>query len=504
MKQSQSYAAPAIGAPTAPLYQVTVVQTPAKAINYRNLSGSVDIDFKGTVLLPAAKGVGVIRNKAGVTEIKAVFENLTPATQFGNEYLTYVFWAISPDGKATNLGELILDDGKSVLNAKTPLQSLSLLVTAEPYFAVSQPSNVVILENAIKPNNKEKIELVDATYELLPRGQYTKNIAATDLQPQIMDKKTPFDVYQARNAVRIAKASGAETYDADGYKNSERLLALSETKEGRKKGRSMTAREAVQSAEDSRSLAVKRQADEALVNERQQSQDNINSANNQAAIANAGQAKAENAQAVAEQAKGQSDTERAAALALATSAAASSTSAQADATAARAGEAQAQGQAAIANDKVQKVEGEKAVLRAQLLQQLNSILQTRDSARGLIVNMSGALFQTGSSELRPDVREKLAKVAGIVSSHPGLKLAVEGHTDNVGSDAYNQTLSEKRAQSARDYLVNQGVASNAIESRGFGKTTPIASNDTAEGRQKNRRVEMIVSGDAIGTSAQAQ
>lgn len=480
MRQSQVYAVSPV---PAPLYQVTAVQTPAKAINYRQLTGSVEIVFKGTVLLPDAKGGAAIRNKAGVTEIKAAFVNLTPPTQFGAEYLTYVFWAISPDGRATNLGELIVKEGKSQLNAKTPLQALSLLVTAEPYFAVSQPSNVVILENAIKPDNKAKIELIDAKYELLPRGQYTKNIAATDLQPQAMDKNTPFNVYQARNAVRIAKAEGAETYAADGYKNSERLLALSETKEGGKKGRSMTAREAVQSAEDSRSIAVKRQADESLVNEHQNAQDQITSAKSQAATAAAGQVKAEDAQAKAEQAKGLSDTERAAALALATSAA---------------------GQTELANGRAQKAEGEKAVLRAQLLAQLNSVLQTRDTARGLIVNMSGALFQTGSAELQPAVREKLAKIAGIVSSHPGLSLSVEGHTDSVGSDEYNQRLSEKRAQSAQGYLVSQGVSANSITSKGFGKTSPIESNDTPEGRQKNRRVEMVVSGDAIGASIQAQ
>lgn len=456
--------------------EVTVVQSAAKAINYRNLKGYVEIDFKGTVLLPASKGVAVVKNKAGVTEIKAKFENLTEATQFGHEYLTYILWAISPDGRATNLGELIVKNGKSKLNVTTPLQALSLLVTAEPYFAVSQPSNVVILENAIKPNNKEKIELIDAKYELLPRGQYTKNIAATDLVPPVMNKKTPFAVYQARNAVRIAKAAGADTYAADSFKNAERLLALSETKKGGKKGRAMTAREAIQSAEDSRSIAVKRQADEALNDERMDSQDMISIANSNAAKASAGQAKAEDAQAKAEKAKGQSDAERSAALALATN----------------------------ADNRAQKAEGEKAVLRAQLFQQLNSILQTRDTARGLIVNMPDALFKTGSSELQPQVREKLAKIAGIVSSHPGLKLDVEGHTDSVGSDDYNQQLSEKRAQSARDYLVSQGVPSNSIVSRGFGKTIPVESNDTPQGRQKNRRVELVVSGEAIGTPDSAK
>ncbi|MCB4791898.1 MAG: OmpA family protein [Elusimicrobia bacterium] len=488
----------------AALSQVSVVQTAAKAINYRNLKGSVEIDFKGTVLLTDAKGTAYIKNRSGVMEIKAEFENLTSATQFGPIYLTYVLWAVSPDGRATNLGELIVKNGKSYINAKTPLQAMSLLVSAEPYFAVSQPSNAVILENAIKPGNKKNVELIDAKYELLPRGEYVKNISATDLLPQAMDKKTPFMVYQARNAVKIAKAANAEVYAIDAFRNAERLLAAAEKKENGKKGRAMTAREAVQSAEDSRSISVKRQADEALALERQDAKDKINSANNEAFVANVGQVKAENAQAKAEKAKGQSDAERTIALSLATNAAASSVAAQADAKVARAAAVKSKSQADAAINRAQTAEGEKAVLRAQLLTQLNSILQTQDSARGLIVNMSGALFKTGSSELQPLVREKLAKIAGIVSSHSGLKLDVEGHTDSVGSDEYNQGLSEKRAQSSRDYLVSQGVKANDIMSRGFGKNNPIESNDTAEGRQKNRRVEIIVSGDLIGTTAMAK
>jgi outer membrane protein OmpA-like peptidoglycan-associated protein len=255
----------------------------------------------------------------------------------------------------------------------------------------------------------------------------------------------------------------------------------------------MTAREAVQSAEDARSLTIKRQATETL-----------DAATNEAASATAGQAMAQEAQAKAELAKGQSDAERAAALALASSAAASSTQSQLDATAARAAADKSKGQADAANTRANKAESEKSVLRAQLYQQLNAVLQTRDTARGLIVNMSDALFQTGSSQLRPAVREKLAKIAGIVSSHPGLKLSVEGHTDSVGSDDMNQRLSEKRAQAARDYLVSQGVSANSISSQGFGKNSPLESNDTAEGRAKNRRVEMIVSGDAIGSQVQSQ
>ncbi|MFA5859417.1 MAG: OmpA family protein [Elusimicrobiota bacterium] len=501
MMQTQVYSA-AVNAK--PSFRIAFVQSAAKAINYRNLKGPVEIDFKGIAILSDTKGVAAVRNNNGVLEIKAKFEKLIAPTQFGSEYITYILWAISPDGRATNIGELIVKNGRSQLNAKTSLQALSLIVTAEPYFAVSQPSDVVILENVIKADNVAKIEVIDAKYELLPKGQYVKNVVATEFQPNVMNRKIPFNVYQAQNAVRIAKAAGAETYAAESFKKAERLLALAETKEGGIKGQAMTAREAVQSAEDSRSIAIKRQAEEESVFEKQQQQAQVNSANIRAADATAEKLKAEDAQSKAEQAKIQSDNERLTALTLATNAVASSNSSQADAKAARTVAEKSKGQADVANSRAQKAEGEKTILRAQLLQQLNSILQTRDTARGLIVNMSDALFQTGSSELMPLVREKLAKIAGIISSRPDLKLSVEGHTDSVGSDEFNQQLSEKRAQAARDYLVSQGVSVNSIVSRGYGKTLPIESNTTSLGREKNRRVELVVSGETIGTLAIAK
>ena len=147
-----------------------------------------------------------------------------------------------------------------------------------------------------------------------------------------------------------------------------------------------------------------------------------------------------------------------------------------------------------------QLETEKTELRAQLLLQFNAILQTRDTARGLIVNMSDVLFDTAKFSLRPEAREKLAKVAGIVSGHPGLRLDVEGHTDNVGGDDYNQELSEHRGSAVRDYLNQQGMAAGSVSTRGFGKTQPIATNDTAAGRQQNRRVELVISGEVIGVA----
>jgi outer membrane protein OmpA-like peptidoglycan-associated protein len=495
----QIQAAPA----SVPLYKVTVVQNSAKAINYRYLKSSTMIDFKGTVLLADAKGSAEIKSKAGATEIDAEFENLPAATQFGPEYLTYVLWAISPEGRPTNLGELIVKHGKSELKVTEQLQAFGLVVTAEPYFAVSGPSNVVVMENAIRPDTKGKIETIDAKYELLQRGQYEVNIAPSELGMTV-DSKTPLAVYEARNAVRIAKAAGAEAYATDAFNNAQKLLAQAEMKGVSKKERSSMAREAVQRAEDARLVSIKRQEAESLASERQNSKDQIGLAKGAAMTAALGQAQAETAQAKAELAKGQSDAARTAAEAASATAAEAAGQANAGrvtAEAAAATSEQARHQAAaernVAVGQAKRAEGEKALLRAQLLAQFNNILQTRESARGLIVNMSGVLFETGKADLRPAAREKLAKISGVVLAHPGLKLEVEGHTDSVGTDASNQTLSEHRAQSARDYLVSQGVSADSIVSRGFGRTKPIGSNDTAEGRQSNRRVELIVSGDAI-------
>lgn len=510
----QVQAAPA----SVPLYKVTVVQNAAQAIDYRYLKSSTMIDFKGTVLLADAKGSAEIKSKAGATDIDAQFENLPAATQFGPEYLTYVLWSISPEGRATNLGELITEDGKSKLKATSPLQAFGLIVTAEPYYAISQPSNVVVLENAIRKNTSGKVEAIDAQVELLARGQYATSVTATDLQAVPVDPKTPPELYQARNALRIAKASGADVYAAESYKKAEESLKEAEAFQANRHWYSTkripvseSSRQSIQSSEDARLIALKRQETESLATERQVSKDQIAMANGAATTAALGQANAESAEAKAELAKGQSDSARMAAdYNSATSAVAAEQAnagriaAESAAATSEAARSQAVTDRNVAVGQAQRAESDKAILRAQLLAQFNSILQTRESARGLIVNMSGVLFASGRSTLKPAAREKLAKISGIVLAHPGLKLEVEGHTDSVGREAYNQTLSEQRAQGARDYLVSQGVSANSIVSRGFGSTKPIGSNDTAEGRQSNRRVELIVSGDSIRIPVKAE
>jgi outer membrane protein OmpA-like peptidoglycan-associated protein len=503
---------------TVPIYRISVVARTTKAINYRHRSGATTIDFKGTQLLPEARGEAKVESKQGYIEIEVEFDDLQSATQFGPEYLTYVMWAITPEGRATNLGEILLNGTKSKLNVTTELQAFGLIVTAEPHFAVTRPSNVVVMENMLRKETVGKIEEVEAKYELLERGQYTAEVDKSKLVPIRLDSKVPLELYEAQNAVRIARWSGAEQYAADTFQKAQKLLEQAEAYQSRKAGKKpvvMTAREAAQTAEDARVITVKRMEEERVATERRAAEEREARAKAEAAaeaqratveaqrrsLAEAERATAERGKMEAERAKQeaqvaanlaarqQADAEAARAIALAQQQAA-----QTEAEKARLA-------AEEANRLRQRAEDDKAALRSQLLQQLNLILETRDTARGLIVNLSDVLFDFGKYTLRPGAREKLAKVSGIVLAHPGLKLEAEGHTDSVGSDEYNERLSENRAASVRDYMVQQGVSMNSIVASGFGETTPVASNDTATGRQQNRRVELVVSGDVIDTAA---
>jgi len=347
-----------------------------------------------------------------------------------------------------------------------------------------------------------------------------------------MDKNTPLDLYQARNAVRIAKWAGADVSAAESFEKASKLLAQAEAYKARKAGSkpiAMTAREAVQTAEDARLITLKTQAEERLAQERAASAGREATANAAAADARAAAIDAERARAAAQvqtertrsnaqlaaqhaadEAKAQAerskmDAERAAQRA-ADEAKAQVERSKADAELAAQRAARDKESVEAANQLAMKSaaeqqEREKQELRNKLVLQLNTILQTQDTARGLIVNMSDVLFDTGQYSLKPGAREKLAKISGIVLAHPTLRLEVEGHTDSVGTDKLNMLLSENRATSVRDFLIHEGVASTSIASRGFGKSQPVATNDTGTGRQQNRRVELVVSGEAIGSPA---
>ena len=505
-----------------PIYRVTinVVERNIKAVNYRVRGEPTQVDFKGTALLPDAKGDAWIEGEKGYIDIRAEFENLQPATMFGSEYLTYVLWAITPEGRATNLGEVILGGNEGQLRVTTELQSFGLIVTAEPYFAVTQPSDVVVLENVIRKDTKGTVQEIDAKFDLLKRGVYITNVAPEDLRPAPIDSKTPLDLAQARNAVRIAMWAGARSNAADSWQKANTLLSEAERLQAKKESQkkiSTVARAAVQVAEDARLVTLKRLDEARLAAERQASLERESAARAQAdqearlrAEAEAARAQADASQrleierratAEAEERLSRERAEQARLEAARLRSEADQARSQADL--ARNDADRARTEAARSNEEArlaaQRAEHEKAELRANLMKQFNLILETRDSARGLIVNMSDVLFDTGQHTLKPGAREKLAKVSGILLAHPGLNLEIEGHTDSVGGDDFNQSLSERRADSVKDYLAQHGLPAGSIKVTGFGEVQPVASNDTAEGRQRNRRVELIVSGDIIGT-----
>ena len=476
-----------------PVFRVTVVSRTVTAVNYLHRSGATKMDFQGTALMPRAHGVAKVESKQGRIAIDTKFADLTPASQYGPEYLTYVLWAITPEGRSINLGEILLNGSKSGVDVTTDLQAFGLIVTAEPYYAVTQPSDVVVMENIVRPDTLGKIEQVNAKYGLLQRGQYTLNADRSKLSSVQMDHHVPLELYEARNAVEIARWSGADRYAADSFQKAEQFLQEAESEQRNKTGKkpvAQSAREAVQTAEDARLIALKRQQDEQQANERAAAAQREAQAKARADAEASERQAAERAKQEAQAATAQAQQEKQEAEAARAAAVAQQQSAEAEAEKARLATTQA--------------EQEKAQLREQLRQQLNLILETRETARGLIVNMSDVLFDFGKYTLKPGAREKLAKISGIILAHPGLKLAVEGHTDSVGGDEFNQRLSEQRANAVRDYLVQQGVAQDSITARGFGKTRPVATNDTPAGRQQNRRVELVVSGDVIGASIEQQ
>jgi outer membrane protein OmpA-like peptidoglycan-associated protein len=476
----------AAGQATSPAIKEELVSRPIKAVNYEVLGGSTTIDFKPTDLLPDASGEAKVESKQGFIRIDAKFRDLPLATKFGAEYLTYVLWSVSTEGRVANLGELLLQNGESKLEVTTQLQVFALAVTAEPYFAVRRPSTKVVLINEPRDKVKGTLFLLDARFDLLEWDQYRK--MANPLGMTLDLKKYPLELYEARNAIHIAQSLGAEKYAPDIYSRAKSSLELAEyaaAKKQSKKEIATNARQAVQFAEDARTLSVNRQREEALAQQRE----------------NEARAKAEAEKAEAERRAETARRERAEV----TAAQEGQLRAEAEAARVKAQAEQEQARQAeeLARQSAAQAAREKAELRARLLQQFNAILETRDTERGLVVNMGDVLFDTGRYSLRPLAREKLARLSGIVLNYPGLKLEAEGHTDNVGGEAFNQKLSEQRASAVREYLISQGIAPEKITAVGKGFSMPVAENTTADGRQKNRRVELIVSGEVIGTKIES-
>jgi outer membrane protein OmpA-like peptidoglycan-associated protein len=509
------------------MFTAEAVARTAKAVNYRTRGGSTDVDFVGTSIAPQATGAASVRNRGAAVEIEAQFENLPDPQDFGTEYLTHVLWAISPEGRVSNLGEVQRNRrGAAKLAVTSDLQVFGMIVTAEPYYAVRVPSDVIVAENETTEKTKGRIFFIDAKYELLQRGTYSS--LSNPLALRVDTRDTPLDVYQARNALMIAESVGAEEYAQDSLKRAQASLEMANspvlTRGNKEKDVITLARQAVQFAEDARALTIERQ-----IIEREEYRRKETEAAQQAALEEEqARLRAEAAQQQAEVAKDQAQAETLVAetrrleeeqrrmRAELESAKAGQVRAEAEAAQLSAERARAQAQQAAAmadrqrqeSDRLRQeseerslqAEREKGELRQRILDQLSAVLPTKDTERGLVVNMGDVLFDVGKFDLRPVAREKLARIAGTVLAFPGLRLRAEGHTDNTGSAALNQKLSHDRANAVMGYLLEeQGVAADMIAAEGFGFDQPVADNSTRDGRQANRRVELVISGEVIGT-----
>ena len=438
----------------APIFRVTVVGHTTPAVNYRPRKGNTDIDFKGTPLMPLAVGKAKVQGKKGYIDIEAKFEKLGAPTQFAPEYLTYVLWAITPEGRATNLGEVQVDGDEAKIHVTTELQAFGMVVTAEPYFAVSQPSDVVVLENSLRDDTKGSIDVIAAKYDLLKRGTYLMDQdGARQWRLKPLEPGAPLDLAEARNAVMLSRIAGADRYAGDTYQKATRLLTDAEDARARKRNNDavmMPARQAVQTAEDARLIALHKQEEAFQAEQKERAKERETAALDRARaeevtrkLAEIERLQAENARIAAERDKAAAEAARLAAEAQTQQARAMAAQLERDKAAAETARLAAEAQAQQARAAAEQAEHEKSALRDQLRQQLNQVLETRETA---------------------------------------------------------QRLSENRAESVRTYLVSQGIASNEVTTRGFADTQPVASNDTAAGRQQNRRVELIVAGDSIGAS----
>jgi outer membrane protein OmpA-like peptidoglycan-associated protein len=480
-----------------PLYRVNVVRRDLDAVNYLHRTGSTKIAFSGTPLMPAVKGEAKVASEKGNIGIDLHLEGLAPANGFGTEYLTYVLWAITPDGTPSNLGEVLPTGGgmKIDMHARTPLQSFGMIVTAEPYYAVKVPSDVVVAENhIIQDKTTGTLEKVNAKYTLLPKGLYAQTEGQkTVLNPVTRDEHSPLELYEAHNAYNIAVLAGADKYAPDilarvtnNLKNADDIdRNKKRTKELLNQEISM-AREAVAAAEDARISTIRKKEAEHL-------QAQVDARNAAEAQAQQSQMQAQQSALAAERARVAQQME-----------AANRAKAEADAAASAAAAQNANAAAASAAAQADAERRKVVEMREKLRAQLNAVLATQETDRGLIVTLGDVLFDTGKSNLKQNAQISLAKVSAILQQYPDLKLQIEGYTDSVGSDELNLKLSQNRANATQAFLVNNGVSPTNVTATGFGKSHPVADNTTSAGKAQNRRVEMVVSGPSIGVETKAE
>jgi outer membrane protein OmpA-like peptidoglycan-associated protein len=475
---------------SSPLYNVTVVDRSTKAINYQYRQGPTKIEFRGTVLMPHGKGEATVESKRGRTEIEAKFERLAPPSAYGREFLTYSLWAITPDGASRNLGEIIPgSSNKASLRVTTDLQAFGLIVTAEPFSATRLPSDVVVLENEIRPDTLGSAQPINAKYELMPRGHYTWHVpdqmdANVASMPRVSMSKYEelLAIYEAQNALGIARAAGAEKYSAATYQKAQASFENAQQLQASKapSGKVIqVAKEASETAEDARVIAEKKAQEAELA-----------------------RAKAEVSQAQQAQLTAEAQTQKALAEA-------QTARAQAEAERAAREQAEAQAEAAEARQSAAGAarmtppptaarqtgfDPPQSELRRRLTAQFGGLLPTRDTPRGVVVTLPDADFR--GSQLKPAAMGEVARLATMTAAYPGLQMIVEGYSDDAGGGS-----AAERAEAVRGILIRQGISQTAVSARDMRNTRPVATNTTPRGREQNRRVEIVVTGDAIGSRA---
>ncbi len=414
------------------------------------------LEFHGTAIALGAEGEGEVEFQDGRARVEITVRKMPDPAKLG-PFSTYVLWAVTADGRANNIGSIETENGLGSLDTSAALSQFALIVSAEPHFAVTAPSKYLVLRNLGKRIRGQRVMVPGLTERL----DY-KNLARQKVDPKAK-YKVPADLVQARYALAIAIGAEADKYAAQEFGQAKALLAKAEEAQANKKSSirktvPLIARDAVQMGEDARRQAILgRQAADA------------------AALAAEETKKREEAAAAARR-----EAEERARVA------------------AELASLEAAKQKLFATEQA-SLEAQRQA-RADLTARLNRALPTRQTERGIVAEIAGVLFATGKADLRPEAREALARFAGIIGVYPSLHVTVEGHTDSTGSEATNRTLSLARASVVRDYLAVQGVESSNIDVQGLGPDRPVADNATAEGRARNRRVEIILTGDLLASA----
>lgn len=441
------------------------------------------VRFVGTERLPLAKGEATVRRRRGTTEIEVRVEQLKPAVMFGGDFNTYVLWTVSPEGVAMNAGELIQRGHRSRVDAATPLTTFGMFVTAEPHFLVDEPSSFIVLENSSASLQRGSMMQTSVVKYRGFEGRYNADRQSL-ANEEVLEGDYRTERQQATTALNLAEREGAGRWAPDELARArasviKALEAFGPDMDEQSFG--VQARTAVRHSFEAYRAAVRNRK----LAEEQAQRDELDSLRVAKAEAEAAAAEAREQAALARRERQE---------ALEAKAEAERAAREAQIQQRRAREMMETAQSEAKKLAALKAEAERyaTAARSRLEGALSKVVETKETARGVIVNLPDILFDSGRSTLRGPAREVLSRVAGILLVTPEIALSVEGHTDSTGTERLNQQLSEKRAVSVADYLAESGVALDIISTVGFGESKPIADNESAAGRKQNRRVEIVI------------